>query len=446
MDFSKHLAKAEEALRRRNYDFAVDLYRQLLDLNADLEEARRGLREANRRRFEAKGGNKVLRAIGGAVPLAKAKAMSRVGKHEAAARALEDYLAKQPLDAEANLALGQALEQAGHLRSAKVVYEFLAEIDPKNPEGLKRAGAMMAAGGEPQRALEYYERALAADPRDQEALKARKDLAAETALSRSGLDEVAHSRERMVDPEAQARLERSRRRVWSDEELAAERTRLEGRFAEDPSDVDVQLELADVLERQRDHEGALELVERAVSYRRDDAELLARLGALGAKARKRRIAAASKAGEEAEADRLEGELLAFEIENLEARRALRPGDFALQLDLARRLLRAERTDEALAGLQQAAGDPRLALEASLLKASAFERKGFPDLAAKEYERALAELPSADGRKKEILYTLGSLALAQGDRERARERFAQVFEIDITYRDVARRMEELRSNP
>jgi tetratricopeptide (TPR) repeat protein len=432
LDFSKHLAKADEALRRRNYDFAVDLYRQLLDLDADLEEARRGLRQAVSKRFETKGGSKVLRAIGGAVPLGRAKAMVKVGKHDAAARAFEDYLAKQPLDPEANLALGMALEAAGHLRSAKVVYEFVAEIDPKNPEGLKRAGAMMAAGGEPERALAYYERALAADPRDQDALKARKNLAAETALSGTRLDSVSHSRELAVDPEAQAKLERSRRKTFTPEELEAERGRLEERFAEDPSDVDLMLELARVHEKLGDLDAALELVERAKSYRRDDAELAARAGLLGSKVRKRRIAEASKSGDEALADRLEEELLAFEIQDLEARIALRPGAYELQLDLA--------------GLQQSVGDPRLALEASLIKAQAFERKAFPDLAAKEYERALAELPPADGRRKEILYTLGSLALDQGERERARERFAQVFELDISYRDVARRMEELRSPP
>ena len=52
LDFSKQIQKAEEAFRRRNYDFAVELYRQLLDLEPDLGEARAGLRRALRKRFE----------------------------------------------------------------------------------------------------------------------------------------------------------------------------------------------------------------------------------------------------------------------------------------------------------------------------------------------------------------------------------------------------------
>ncbi len=443
MDFSKHLAKAEEAERRRNYDFAIELYRQLLDLDADLADARAGLRRALAKRFESKGGGKLLRAIGGAVPLGKAKALIKAGRHEAAAKALEDYLKNQPLDPSANLMLGQSLEAAGHLASARVVYEYVAEIDPKNPEGLKRAGAMMGAGGEPARAIEYYERALAIDPRDQEALRARKDLAAETALGQTGLDTAAHSRERMVGAEDQAQRERAKRMVHTPEELESERKRLEGRFAEDPSDVDVQLELARVQEKLGDLEAALELVERAYTYRQNDYDLVCRLGDLGAKTRKRRIVKASKDGDEDRADRLEAELSEFEISDHERRIGLRPTEFGLRVELARRLLRAERPDDALAQLQQSGADPRQALEAGLLKGRAFEAKRFPDLAGKEYERVLAALPPADGRRKEILYTLGELALAEDDRDRARAHFAAVFEIDITYRDVSRRMEELR---
>ena len=38
--------EAEEAFRRRNYDFAVEVYQQLLEIDPDLAEARSGLRRA----------------------------------------------------------------------------------------------------------------------------------------------------------------------------------------------------------------------------------------------------------------------------------------------------------------------------------------------------------------------------------------------------------------
>ena len=105
MDFTKQLQKADEALRRKNWDFAVELYQQLLELSPDLGEARAGLRQSLRKRFEATGGgSKFLRAIGGAAPLAMAKTLSKAGKHDAAAKQLETYLGTNPMDEEANRA------------------------------------------------------------------------------------------------------------------------------------------------------------------------------------------------------------------------------------------------------------------------------------------------------------------------------------------------------
>ena len=49
----------------------------------------------------------------------------------------------------------------------------------------------------------------------------------------------------------------------------------------------------------------------------------------------------------------------------------------------------------------------------------------------------------DERAKELLYNLGSIAEAQGNREEARSFFVRIYEIDIGYRDVAAKMGTLR---
>jgi len=444
VDFSKHLQKAEEALRRRNYDFAVEVYQQLLEIDPDQGEARAGLRQAYRKRMEAKkGGSKLLRTLGGAGPLAMAKGLRKAGRHDACAKALETYLGGNPLDAEANLLLGMALEDAGHTRSALAVYEYLAEIAPKNPEGLKRAGAMAWRQKDSQRALEYYERALEADPRDQEALKARKDLSADLALSKGRYETVQHSREQIVDKEAARTLERAQRRHLSEEDLAAERARLEDLYAERPSDPELMVELAEVLEKLRDYETACELVERALSYRKDSFELTCKAGDLRSKVLKKSLARADKAGDTARASALERELVEHEVADYRRRVALYPGDTALRLQLARRLMRTEELDAALVELQKANSDPRLRRESLFLMGQCFQRKGFNDLARKEYREALESATQLDERAKEILYNLGLLAEAEGSRDEARSYYIRIYEVDIGYRDVAAKMEQFR---
>jgi tetratricopeptide (TPR) repeat protein len=439
VDFSKHIKKAEEAFRRRNYDFAIELYRQLIDLDPDQGEARAGLRQALKKRFEAKSGGRLLRAVSGALPLSRAKAMRKLGKHDAGAKALEDYLKGSPLDVEANLLLGMSLEDAEHYHSARAVYEFVAEIAPKNPEGLKRAGAMMHRTGDHEGALAYYERALEADPRDQDALKARKNLAAETALSRSDIGSVRHSRELIKDKTQARGLEMAQRRHRSDDELREDLEQLESRYAESPSDPDLMLSIADVHEKLKDPEAALDLVRRALQYRKDSFDLASRMGDLEAKVLKRKIALADKAGNQVEANELETQLLEFQVADHRRRLALRPGDAAIRLALARKLIRSGETDAALVELQKCQSEPRVRDDALFEMGRCFQAKGILDLARKQYEHALEGAKRIDDRAKDILYNLGSIAEDQGDSEQARSFYIRIYEVDIGYRDVADKM-------
>jgi len=444
LDFSKHIQKAEEALKRRNYDFAVELFRQLIDLDPDQGDARSGLRRALHGRHRQKKGGKFLRAVSGALPLTKARALFKLGRHAACARALEDYLATNPVDEGANLMLGISLEEGGHYRSARAVYEFAAEIAPKNCEALKRAGSMLHRTGDHDRALEYYERALQADPRDQEALKARKNLAAETALTRTGAAGAEHSRDLIKNKEEARILERSQKLHVSKEDLEKDLERLEARHAENPSDPDLLLEISEIHERLKDPAAALEYAQRALSYRKDSAELVAKIGDLESKRIRKELAQADKEGRVDDANKHEEELVQHEVADYRRRVVARPGDSVLRLALSKKLIRAGAIDEALAELQRCSGEARVRNEALFFLGQCFHKKGILDLAHKEYESALQVAEEKSERAKEILYSLGTIAEAQGNSEGARSFYIRIYEIDIGYRDVAEKMGTLSS--
>lgn len=432
MDYSKHLNKAEEALRRKNFDFAVELYRQLLELDPDLGPARAGLRRALKSRFEQGKGSRLLGAIGGAVPLAQAKAMHKLGRHEACARALESYLDKKPLDEEANLLLGLSLEEAGHFESARACYEFLAEIAPRNGEGLRRAGAMMQRAGDHAAALAYYERALAADPRDQEAIKARKDLAAETAIHETGLHEVGHSREREVGG----------RGAPSAADPESRLAQLEADHAAGNDDPELLMEVARLKHEQGASEEALDWADRALSFRRDSYEWTAFVGDLRAKVLKRAVARADSAGETERANALERELEEARLADLRRRLELRPRDTGLRLRLAKHWMKTGRHDEALGELQKCLADPRHKPEAQFCLGLCFQRKGVLELAQKQFEEALESFRGNGDRTKEILYSLGAIAETDQDLARARSYYLRIYEVDVHYRDVASKVEQL----
>jgi hypothetical protein len=76
-------------------------------------------------------------------------------------------------------------------------------------------------------------------------------------------------------------------------------------------------------------------------------------------------------------------------------------------------------------------------------AQCFQRKGFNDLARKEYLRALEGVQEVDERAREVLYNLGAIAESESNAAEARSFYARVYEVDIGYRDVAAKMERFR---
>ena len=114
----------------------------------------------------------------------------------------------------------------------------------------------------------------------------------------------------------------------------------------------------------------------------------------------------------------------------------------MRVKLGRALLRTETYDRAASEAPESplgSGGRRRAL---FLLAQCFHRKGYLDLARKG-ERALAKHPTVDERAREILYNLGSISEIEGDAHLARSFYARIYEVDIGYRDVAAKMEQLK---
>ena len=126
MDLSKHLETAADAVKRRNYPFAVKLYSQLLALQPDSGEARAGLRTALFKKAEQKPPSKVVALIGGGLHLLSGAVSRMFGRHAAAAKAYERYLALDPLDESVNLKLADSLERAGFVFHHNTIGEALA--------------------------------------------------------------------------------------------------------------------------------------------------------------------------------------------------------------------------------------------------------------------------------------------------------------------------------
>jgi hypothetical protein len=92
-------------------------------------------------------------------------------------------------------------------------------------------------------------------------------------------------------------------------------------------------------------------------------------------------------------------------------------------------------------LQLALKDPDVRNQAMLLIGMCFMKLGRYDLAAKELAIAESELLVMDNLKKETVYQLGLAYEATNHPDKALEQWKKIYEYDMSFRDVAKRVED-----
>jgi tetratricopeptide (TPR) repeat protein len=141
---------------------------------------------------------------------------------------------------------------------------------------------------------------------------------------------------------------------------------------------------------------------------------------------------------------LERERKSFELEEYQRRVRERPTELDLWYELGVRLADVGKTDGAIEAFQHSIKDPKKRLDSLVRLGSCFVQKGLFDLAKKQLTTALQGMNATSERQKEVLYELGSIAEMSGQKGEAVSWFGKIYEVDIGYRDVAKKIDQLKS--
>lgn len=122
-----------------------------------------------------------------------------------------------------------------------------------------------------------------------------------------------------------------------------------------------------------------------------------------------------------------------------------PNEFSYRYELGELYLEDEETDKAIKELQLAQRAPKVRVGVLVLLGKAYMKKGFHDLAAEQLTNAKSEIPGMTEQKKDVLYQLGTAYEQQGDMEKAMVEFKALYGADISYRDVAQKIDDFYSS-
>ena len=449
MDVTKHLERAAQEAKRKNYDLAISLYDQLIALDPNNGEARSGKRRAQLKKQERQPTSSLTAAMVNLIPNICIMIGGAVRLHGLVASCAERALGSVPDSVRLNLALGHALLSQGHNRGAEAAFGVVAEFAPNDVESMRTLGELYYESKKYDKALECFERVLKVSPRDQIALKMRKNLAAEGAIKIGGFEAATSARDLAQSQAQMEELEGRQKMVQTEESLEAAASAIRAECENDPNNAEPLIRLGTLFLQQRNPAEAAAAFERALRLQPDDFELQSRLGDARLMAMDTKIREAQQDdtdgidGADDRLRRLKGERTTLRVNEFKLRVEARPTDASLRFRLGQYLLEANELELAIAELQLAVRDPRRKYEAMALLGQAFLKQGMADLAIRQLKGALEGLGGPGDKTLGLLYLLGQAAESASDKAGALDWYGSIYEIKAGYRDVADRMARLR---
>jgi len=178
-EVQNYLDKAKLATEKDNHEYAIELLLQALSLKQDFAQARRMLRQAEKKLIEKDPLNavdKLTNKISSVFALLKGSILEKQKKYSEAMDVYEDMLRQNPLNNSVLLHLADLLLRAGYQESALGVLEDSLEVDSANPIALKIAGKLYAQTGNYEKAKICYQKLLKINPKNQGAIKGLKNI------------------------------------------------------------------------------------------------------------------------------------------------------------------------------------------------------------------------------------------------------------------------------
>lgn len=435
--------RACSAFDLKNYDYCITLLQDLLKAEPTFLAGRQRLRACEIKKYQGLSGlNKQMITVKVA-PL-QIKGSSALKKDPAEAIVLaEEILALNPFDPKGNALLADAAMQSQMPELAALAYETIREGNPKDKENLHRLAKVYMSMGEAPKAEATYNRILSVDPRDGEALSGLKNASAAHASRSGGWETASDFRDALKDKSEAEKLEQASKVVKSVEAIDQQIQAAYEKFQANPTNVLYARQIAQLAEQKEDFQYSLDWYRHAYALTNEsDNALEKKISDLELKLIDTEIDTLKENGADPalleEAIQRRNQIV---LEAAQKRVTKYPNDYQFRFELGEALFKVGQYREALRELQLGTKQPNVRLQALNLSGCCYWQLSMLDLAKNTFSSASAEIPIMDGTKKEIVYNLAQVLEATGDKTAAIEQYKQIYQVDMAYRDVAKKVEE-----
>jgi len=457
VDVTKLTDKARIATERGNYDYAIDLYLRLLDLQPKDIDARKALRAVEMRKFQDRGVTKSTASgwIKGFGQLIAALIHMLVHKYEKAMGACEVFLKNDPYNRSVLCLLARAAIGAEYPEVAIQIYEEVRGNDGAPAKGmalaghirvLRKLGDLYTQTEQLPLAAERIEQILKIRPGDREAERLIRNIAAQRSMVEGGWDKAGKQggyREVLKDGDSAKRLEDTHRDIRTREDVLGAIARVSDDLKGDPDNTRFLVQLGDLYKSLKQWDDARAQYERGHQIDPTNFMIVERIGDLKLAEMDEQIGAMK--GDASRKDELKAlyiERMKFALVEYQKRVKARPQDLPTRFALGKLLLQIGKHKEASVQFQHAARDPKTRRPALYRLGLCFQQQGMVDLAIEQFERAVKGSSLVDQEVKDILYSLGEAHESQGRLSEALEAYKRIFEVDLDFKDVSTKIEEL----
>jgi tetratricopeptide (TPR) repeat protein len=453
--------KALAAIDKSNFDYAIELLLQVVQEEPMHALARKNLRLAERSKLEEAPYTVVtliLLKLNSLLPLIMGLFYESCKQYEKALAFYEEVLKHFPNDTSILIKIAQLSMKKKWTDVAIVAYEDLIEVKPKKLDYVTNVAYLYKQKCDVPKAKYYFEQALKIDPNEQNIKKDLKDLDALTSIQQGNWDDRGSFQTKLKTPAsgqsqplAGALAESLAGSLSGDEsDAAAEKkiTELEGLLIENPLDERALFKLValykqfDRLEKAQDK---LKILIETYPNNTKYQETLTQISDLYYlkiinKLNEKLSFEPNNAELKAELERVLTLRRNDEISQYGRRIQFYPNDLGLRYELGLLLYEKGDYNAAVSQFQLAVKDPSK-ITASLNKLGlCFKAKQMYDLAVEQFRKALGNETTINAVTKDIIYNLGETYELMGKHREAFEEYKKIYGVDISYRDVAVRID------